>query len=310
MTQTAERLTYMIEERGWKGRIVSIDHLDDLERAIRDRYECGLLDERLYREQLSWFSFELPKDLPDVRSIIIVALPVPQTRTIFHWKGTRLAVIVPPTYVGYSTTTARVQAVLASWLERENYRVSAPRLPLKTLAVSGGLAEYGRNNICYVAGMGSFLQLVGAFSDLPCSGDLWREPRMLQQCESCVACLRCCPSGAIAQDRFLLRAEYCLTYHNEGAGEFPAWIDQSWHHCLVGCMKCQSLCPENKAVAKWFDDRVEFSEHETACLVERVPFSRLPGEAAAKLRSLEINEDYQNLCRNLSMLVNQANCAA
>jgi len=310
MTQTAERLMNMIEERGWKGRIVSINHLDDLEGAIRDRYKCGFLDETLYRDQLSFFSFEPPGDLPDARSIIVVALPVPQTRTIFHWKGAPLAVIVPPTYVGYSTTTARVQAVLASWLEREGYKVAIPQLPLKTLAVYSGLAEYGRNNICYVAGMGSFLQLVGAFSDLPCSEDSWREPRMLQQCESCVACLRCCPSGAIAQDRFLLHAEDCLTYHNEGAGEFPAWIHSSWHHCLVGCMKCQSVCSENKAVSKWFDDRVEFSEYETVCFVARVPFDQLPRETAAKLRSLEINEDYQILCRNLSMLVNRATCAA
>lgn len=296
----------LIEERGWKGRIVPISHLDDLKREIRDRYDCGLLNEKLYRDQLSWFSFEPPGNLPDARSIIVVALPVPQTRTIFHWQGGRFAVIVPPTYAGYSATTLRVQAVLASWIEQEGYKVACPQLPLKTLAAWSGLAEYGRNNICYVDGMGSFLQLVGVFSDLPCSEDAWRKPRMLRRCDSCVACLRSCPSGAIAKDRFLLHAENCLTYHNEGAAEFPAWVHPSWHHCLIGCMKCQNVCPENKAVLTWFDDRDEFAEHETACFVERMPFDQLPSDTAAKLRSLQLNEDYRILCRNLSILVERA----
>ena len=128
MKRTAERLMNMVDTRGWKGRIVSTDHLDELEAAIRDRYKCGLLDETLYRDQLSFFSFKPPEAIPEARSIIVVALPAPEARTIFHWKGGRLAVTVPPTYVGYSATTARVQAVLASWLPRRNEATSSRRL--------------------------------------------------------------------------------------------------------------------------------------------------------------------------------------
>ena len=306
MTGITGRLMDLIQEQGWKGRIVPIRHLDDLKREICDRYASGLLDGRLYRDQLSWFSFEPPGHLPDARSIIVVALPVSQTRITFHWQSCRLAVVVPPTYAGYSATTARVQAVLASWLDREGYNAAAPQLPLKTLAAWSGLAEYGRNNICYVAGMGSFLQLVGVFADLPCAQDSWRKPTMLRRCDSCVACLRSCPGGAIGQDRFLLRAENCLTFHNETAAEFPAWIHPSWHHCLIGCMKCQNVCPENKAVLSRFDDRAEFSEYETACFVERMPFDQLPRETATKLGSLQLNEEYLILCRNLSMLVSRS----
>jgi epoxyqueuosine reductase len=154
--------------------------------------------------------------------------------------------------------------------------------------------------------MGSFLQLVAAFSDLPCVQDSWQEPKALDRCETCDACLKRCPTGAITQDRFLLRAERCLTYHNEGDAEFPAWIDPSCHHCLVGCMRCQLVCPENRAVSGWFDDRVEFSAQETAAFVGRVPLDQLPAGTEAKLRSLEINEGYLALCRNVSMLVGQA----
>lgn len=295
----------MIEERGWRSRIVPIGRLADLQEAIRDRYEHGLIDETLYRETLSFLFFDPPADLPGARSIIVVAVPTPQMRIVFRWKGEGVPVVVPPTYVSYTPRTKSVQADLAAWLRQEGYHLAKTRLPLKTLAVRSGLAEYGRNNICYVPGMGSFLQFVGAFSDLPCDGDPWREPKALDRCESCVACLRHCPTGAIAGDRFLLHAERCLTYHNEAASDFPSWIDPSWHHCLIGCMRCQTVCPENRSVLEWFEDRAEFSEEETALLIQRVPLDRLPAETAAKICNLEINEDYRLLCRNLSMIIDR-----
>ena len=292
-----------IEQRGWKGRIVPIDHLTELDEAIRGRYERGLLDETLYREQLAPFSIDPPPDLPGARSIVIVAVPTPQMRLAFHWHGRTVPVVVPPTYVSYTARTESVRSIVASWLREDGYRLAGTRLPLKTLAVRSGLAEYGRNNITYVPGMGSFLQLVAGLSDLPCDGDPWREPKALDRCASCVACLRRCPTGAISEDRFLIRAERCLTLHNEAAADFPTWIDPSWHHCLFGCMRCQTICPENRRVLRWFEDRGEFTELETALLVQGAPLEGLPAETAVKLRSLEINEDYRLLCRNLSALL-------
>ena len=63
------------------------------------------------------------------------------------------------------------------------------------------------------------------------------------------------------------------------------------------------VCPENKAHVNWFEDRVEFTERETDLMIQRTPFDRLPAEAAAKWKSMEINEAYDLLCRNLSMIV-------
>jgi epoxyqueuosine reductase len=307
MIPQVERLFQKIEERGWKGQIVPISHLPDIREAVCGRYEHGLLDEALYREQLSSFSFDPPSNLPVARSIIILAVPTPQMRIVFHWRGARVPAIVPPTYVSYTPRRESVQAVLAEWLQREGFRLAKPRLPLKTLAVRSGLAYYGRNNICVVPGMGSFLQLVGAFSDLPCDGDPWQEAQALDRCDTCVACLRLCPTGAITGDRFLIHAERCLTYHNEASADFPAWIDPSWHHCLIGCMRCQTCCPENKSLLQWFEDRAEFSEEETSLLLQRLPINRLPAATAAKIKKLEINEEYRFLCRNLSMILQRDN---
>lgn len=303
MKQPAERLLAMLEGRGWKGRVVPVARLADLKQSVSGYYERGLIDKRLYQEQLGFFSFDPPADLPGVRSIVIAAVPTPQMRIVFHWQGEAVPVIVPPTYVRYTLRTEDAQDVMEGWLQSEGYRLAKPDLPLKTLAVCSGLACYGRNNICYVPGIGSFMQLVGAFSDLPDDGDPWREPKALERCDSCVACLRQCPTGAITGERFLLHAERCLTYHNEAANDFPNWIDPTWHHCLIGCMRCQIICPENKAVLNWVEDRAEFSEPETEFLIQRVAFDRLPPDTIRKIEDLEINEDYRLLCRNLSMII-------
>lgn len=303
MNPQVDRFLRRIEERGWAGRVVHISHLAELEEALCGQYIQGLLDKGLYEGQLSSFSFGSPSRHSPSRSIIIVAVPTPPMRIFFNWRGERVPIIVPPTYSSYTPRTESVRDVLEQWLRLDGFQLSRPHLPLKTLAVRSGLARYGRNNICFVRGMGSYLQLVGAFSDMPCAGDTWREPAALERCTSCTACLKLCPTGAIVADRFLLHAERCLTYHNEAAADFPSWILPSWHHCLIGCMKCQTACPENKDVVDWFEDRGEFSEEEAALLVHRVAFDQLPAETASKLKSLEINEDYHLLCRNLSMLI-------
>ncbi len=59
----------------------------------------------------------------------------------------------------------------------------------------------------------------------------------------------------------------------------------------------------------WFEDRADFTEQETGLLIQGEPFDRLPAATAAKLKSLEINEDYRLLCRNLSLIVGRKGCA-
>jgi hypothetical protein len=55
----------------------------------------------------------------------------------------------------------------------------------------------------------------------------------------------------------------------------------------------------------WFEDRTEFSEQETALFIQGEPLDRFPRETAAKLKSLEINEDFRALCRNLALIIGQ-----
>jgi epoxyqueuosine reductase len=111
---------------------------------------------------------------------------------------------------------------------------------------------------------------------------------MMEACRKCSACLRHCPAGAITGERFLLHAERCLTFHNEKPGDVPFadWIDPAWHHCLVGCLQCQRVCPQNRQVWSWVQEGVAFSEEETALLLEGVPLDRLPAAILKKLEAV------------------------
>jgi epoxyqueuosine reductase len=241
--------------------------------------------------------------LPEAKSIIVVAVPSPQGQAVFTWKGETRALILPPTYVAYDQTTNRIEKLLTKILGAKGYHVVRTKIPLKLLATRSGLAEYGRNNISYVQGMGSFLQLVAVYSDMPCKKDSWQKPQMMKRCERCQACLRSCPTDAIASDRFLLHAERCIVFHNEKKGDipFPAWMKPSWHNCLVGCLHCQRVCPEDKKFLKWIEEKEEFTEDETALLLEGTPRDRLPAETVKKLEHLDLIESLNSLPRNLGV---------
>jgi len=303
MKKIIESLYFQLEERGFKGRVISIQHLQELQNEIKGRHAQGLFDKEFYQERLTFYTFRPPDDFPAAASLIVVAVPRPQTKIRFTWKGKTLALILPPTYLGYREIPRQIGDLLTELLAPEGYHVALAELPEKPLAVRSGLAEYGRNNICYIPGMGSFFQPTAFYSDMPCQEDIWREPRMMDKCRACQACLIKCPTGAITSERFLLRAERCLVFHNERSPDhpFPSWISPTFHNCLMGCMLCQQFCPEDKMFLEWFEDNEEFSHEETSLLLRGVTADQLPGITKAKLERLELLDSLEILPRNLGV---------
>ena len=289
----------------YKASIVSVRHLSDLEQEIRDCHRKGSFDEKFYQERLSRFVFRLPDSLLQARSAIIIAVPQPQIRVIFTWKEEKLPCMIPPTYVASRKTDRQLEHLLTGILGPQKYRVTQALLPEKLLAVRSGLGSYGKNNICYVDGMGSFHQLAVFYTDLPSREDVWQESKLMNSCEKCSACLRSCPTGAITPHRFLLRAERCITFHNERRGDFPDWIDSEWHHCIVGCLHCQRVCPENRDFLGWIEEKEEFSQEETELLLEGKQLDRLPSSVIRKLEQLELTEYLDVLPRNLGALLDR-----
>lgn len=201
-------------------------------------------------------------------TVVVVVKPRPAHTVLLDHAGERLEAILPPTYFRYSNTFEDV-----GWDLREGglpgARVETLRAPLKQVASRLGLVSYGRNNVTYAPGLGSYIQLLGYLTDarLPLP-DPWRtsEPALLPRCQTCRACLVSCPTGAIGEERVLLNADRCLTLANGNPGPWPPWIEPKAHHCLLGCLLCQVRCPENPKL-RMESTGVAFTREETQALL-------------------------------------------
>lgn len=302
---TCPELFSALEKLGCRGCMVPIRHLSDLRERLEESYRLALFDEEFYQERLSGFVFNPPDHLWEAQSIMIVAYPHPQTRVTFTWNGKPMCLIIPPTYLYGTEGDRKIQELLATTLKPVGYHVTEASLPKKLLAVCSGLGAYGKNNICYVDGMGSLLRLVAFYSDFPCEEDNWQEPQMMDPCQRCSACGNKCPTGAIPKDRFLLRAERCITYHNEKPGHisFPSWLDPLWHNCLVGCMTCQRICPKNKDFLHNVENGITFSQEETTLLLKELTLKQLPDAMVRKLVQSDLAGFIDIFPRNLSVLL-------
>jgi epoxyqueuosine reductase len=296
-----------LQEKNIESRIVAVSRLEDLHCEIEEKRKPGLLFGRFYQDYLAWMEYKPPEDLTDAQSLIICGHPVPMHRIVFSYRGKKVPGFVPPTYLFYPKAYKACAEALAKVLAPRGFKTAVAKVPDKLLAARSGLGRYGRNNIFYIEGQGSFVRLLAFFSNLPVRDDVWHEPRMLAACEKCRACLKNCPTAAIKEDRFLIQVDRCLTYFNEMDGDqpFPEWIDPAWHNALVGCMKCQLVCPENSKVKDWVETIAEFDETETGRLLEPVKFDVLPKELAAKIETADLKNMLEALPRNLKALLKQ-----
>lgn len=291
-----------LEEKGYKGKIVSGKHIPALRQGVTKHHDQKFLDPEFYEEYRSYFEFEPNVDFPEINSLFIISVPQPQFKAIFHWKNEMIPLLIPPTYLYGRKLIDQMIEFLSEILKPNGYNVAYAMLPQKNLAVRSGLAEYGRNNITYVPGMGSFHRLTTLYSDFSTDEDNWQELQMMDLCMECSACTRKCPTGAIPTDRFLLHAERCITFHNEHPGDipFPEWIDPKGHNCLVGCLHCQKVCPANKKVINWIEPGPEFTEEETIMILNGKNYDDLPIKTREKIEGFDLVKYYEVLARNLS----------
>jgi epoxyqueuosine reductase len=210
------------------------------------------------------YSFDIPETEFKIRSVILLAAHHPFYANIGF------------TYAGKSYKTKCLvhsefqesKKYLEEALHTLGYHMLETRnLPLKRLAVQGGIAQYGRNNITYIDGLGSNFSYMAFFTDAPCERDEWRKVCHADFCDTCNACVKLCPTGAIRADRFLMDNQRCLSCMNESGGELPEWLSKEVHHTLYDCLRCQEKCPLNKAALKDIIGPLYFSEEETELLL-------------------------------------------
>ena len=297
----AKELVRRLKIKGHKAQIVPIKRLSDLEQKTTQWHETNHLNKDFYEEHLKDFVFAPPVDFPGVKSTIVVASPQPNRQVSFSLNSKTDTAVIPYQY-SYETD-AEVATILDDWGTSLDIRFAKAALPLKLLAVCSGLAVYGKNNIAYIEGMGSYFRLSAFYSDLPADTDIWVEPRMLERCRNCRSCIKNCPTQAIRSDRFLISAEHCITFHNESKKDFPDWIVPSWHKNLVGCLICQQNCPENRNNKGRTEKGWIFSAEETTLIMKQEPVEKLPEATAKKLERLGMLTYYDILPRNLRALL-------
>jgi epoxyqueuosine reductase len=302
-------LTQEILNHGDKFTMVPVSRLQDIKQDVTDLKARESLNNFQTYIVNDLYGLDVPETDFAICSILIVASPKPLLAKIaFTWQGQRIPLTLPASYMNEVSGPLKVEHYLNEFLNPRGYHVTyAPRLPRKLLAVRSGLGLYGRNNICYVEGMGSSPLLITYFSDIPCPEDKWHNICHMPACQKCTACLDNCPTGAITTDRFLIDNERCLTYFNESGGEydFPDWIDAAAHHAIYGCIRCQIICPMNKKYLSNIIKPVEFTEAETLLLMAGKSFEHLPETLQQKVHAIDMENYLGALPRNLRVLFDQ-----
>ncbi|MFW9915476.1 MAG: 4Fe-4S double cluster binding domain-containing protein [Candidatus Thorarchaeota archaeon] len=297
----------------YKYKTLSVSHFSELQEDIdKLKREKKLSDHEVYRSYIDNKKFELPENLPDAKSVIIMAIPTKLMLVNFQLNGANHETIVPP---GYYSTGLSVdilkETILNEIINEPGYAVEmATQLHLKLLAVRSGLGRYGRNNICYVDGMGTMHRLFAFFTDYSFAEDNWTEVQMMERCQECRICLQECPHGAITEENFVVDVGKCITLYNEIEGDFPEWIRPDAHNALMGCMKCQAPCPANREAIKKLTGRMEdVTEEETKALLEGSLDEDKMEALSKKLHYPLSEETVPVFSRNLSVLIRTDNSA-
>ncbi len=231
--------------------------------------------------------------------MLLLAIPHPAYANVVFEKQRKAYTFQSLVMSDFMRTDQYLQETLSSL---GYHLVSAVDLPMKRLAVRSGLAVYGRNNITYSEGMGSFLSLAAYFSDIPCESEDWSEIRLAKACTNCQICTKNCPTGAIRKERFLIHNERCLSYLNESPGEFPAWLPETVHHTLYDCLRCQLKCPMNKDHVNQVIEGIRFSENETQWLLSGCAYQYFPSALQEKADQLGLTDWLPAIPRNLKVL--------
>ena len=287
-----------------KFRTLSIVHLKELQKEIDEWKKNGFITEKFFKQNYSEFSFQPPATHPKTSSIIVIGFPQKMFPVEFSYKGKRYQTTLGSNYVCSEIRTT-CKEILSRILEKKGYAIDRAVLPLKLLAVKSGLAKYGKNNICYIDGMGSFTRLEAYYTDYEFPTDDWHEKQLMKSCTTCSLCQQTCPTRCIPKDRILIHADRCLTHLNENQGDFPSWVSKQSHNALVGCMRCQIVCPQNKKFLQMNKQSIIFTEEETTSMLQKTPRDGIPKALAEKLLRFGIDEYYTLFARNLSVLMNK-----
>ncbi len=292
-----------------KFSILPIEHLDTLQNRMA-------LSANYYpHEQEPLFSYnkDFSYDIAsDMNSILTIAIYQPIHKVYFNYNDCRISTLIPPTYLAnpYMGKTAnshhfqKLDYKVKEILQHHKHHMTPLNIPTKLTAVSSGLAEYGRNCLCYVNNS-SFHWIKSYATDISIDPDDYPilDIKLMDACKNCNKCINNCPSNALSMENGFVNISRCITHYNENSEEIPNWLPKNWHNSLVGCLRCQSVCPLNRQALKDTKELVEFNAEETKMILDKVAEEDMPDSLVDKLRTIYILCEYDLLERNLRLLI-------
>jgi epoxyqueuosine reductase len=306
-------------KRGYRVAWAEPSVIGDIYNRFRSLRESGEIDTGFYDRMFGFFRYPEAFNMKNPGTVIIAAIPRPAHIVSFDYKGKTYDMLLPPTYHDYRGIFDQTLGDLTQWLGHK-YLLELLNAPLKILSVMTGLSKYGRNNLVYVEGFGSYLQLVGFTTDekLGRSHEILNDvPVAMDECSSCRICMKICPTGAISDERFLLKADTCLTYFSEteNVDSLPEEFGQQHRPCLIGCIACQESCPVNKGLLRLERLGIHFTEDETKEILGEAENGVPSSSARAKVMAMKATElsaenDRYNtiLVRNTSAVLKTLTC--
>lgn len=134
----------------------------------------------------------------------------------------------------------KIQTVVPE-LQFRPFTDSAPVLE-HAIAEKAGIGWTGKHTLTINKEAGSWFFLGELFVNLPLPNDA----PVKEQCGSCVACLKICPTQAIVAP-YEVDARRCISYLTiENDDEIPIEFRKSMGNRIYGCDDCQLVCPWNR----------------------------------------------------------------
>ena len=181
-----------------------------------------------------------------------------------------------------STELYKQTQSLNTWFDKQGIRWSNKKIyGLRYAAMQAGLGIIRRNNFFYDE-KGSWLELVGFVIDQECR--LYQNKQLRPCSPNCNLCIKNCPTRSLFAP-YTMNPFKCISYCTTfGKGNIPKDVEEnSFSTWIVGCDRCQDVCPYNRN--DWDEDEDFPNLEELVPLLEPEILLKLSDE---QLRNLII----------------------
>lgn len=238
---------------------------------------------------------DLTKILPNVKTIITIALPYYKTcHQLENLKKNEV-------YFSSSSWGCDYHRVLGEKLDRIiefikseygnfEYEKCIDTKPIddRFWAYKSGIGFYGKNGLLINPKYGSYIFIGNLLTNL----DLEPSTPLKTKCCNCRLCIENCPNQAIKEDG--INSRLCLSYLTQKKEELSDQEKANFNQCIYGCDICMQICPYNKKLDSGYHEfkpsGIEFINVNTWEKMSNSEFKKMYGHLAGSWRGKRIIE--------------------